>query len=85
MSEKSEHESNKQIPAFPSMMQMAFGQETGWQTGMTLRDFFAAKAMQSLLQLMTENDFCKPNPRGDVASTSYKIADAMIAERNLVK
>ncbi len=47
--------------------------------GMDLRDYFAAKAMHSLL-------VTHANSRGwskdAVASQAYKMADAMIAERN---
>lgn len=45
--------------------------------GMTLRDYFAAKAMQGLL--------ADSNVTGDVESVSiasYKMANAMITERN---
>ena len=45
--------------------------------GMTLRDYFAAKAMQG---------FCAGAEAGDdvgeIPSLSYTIADAMLAERN---
>ena len=42
--------------------------------GMTLRDYFAAKAMQRLVDLVT-------HPK-DVARNAYIIADAMMKERN---
>ena len=48
--------------------------------GMTLRDYFAAKAMQSGIAIIG-----KVPPRNvfeEVAKTSYQFADAMIAERN---
>ena len=48
------------------------------EPGMTLRDYFAAKAMQSLLARSTfgiEDDPC------DVSSTAYDYADAMIKAR----
>ena len=44
------------------------------QTGMTLRDYFAAKAMQAMAQ--------KYSHEGDVSRNAYKIADAMMKERN---
>lgn len=57
-------------PAFPY-----FG-HTGWSqsTGMTLRDYFAAKAMQALLgyeESTLEND----------AEVAYAVADAMLKAR----
>jgi len=45
--------------------------------GMTLRDYFAAKAMQYWLSLpMTKDQL------DEVASESYKMADVMLNERN---
>jgi hypothetical protein len=45
--------------------------------GMTLRDYFAAKAMQCMGQLMT-----KPYSNLDsTAETAYKMADAMLKAR----
>ena len=45
---------------------------TGY-TGMTLRDYFAAKAMQAIAQ--------KYSHEGDVSRNAYKIADAMLKAR----
>ena len=42
-------------------------------SGMTLRDYFAAKAMQTLAQ--------KYSHEGDVSRNAYKIADAMLKAR----
>jgi hypothetical protein len=41
--------------------------------GMTLRDYFAAKAMQGLTQ--------KYSHEGDISRNAYKIADAMLKAR----
>jgi hypothetical protein len=41
--------------------------------GMTLRDYFAAKAMQAMAQ--------KYSHEGDVSRNAYKIADAMLKAR----
>ena len=41
--------------------------------GMTLRDYFAAKAMQTLAK--------KYSHEGDVSRNAYKIADAMLKAR----
>ena len=43
------------------------------QEGMTLRDYFAAKAMQTLAE--------KYSHEGDVSRNAYKIADAMLKAR----
>jgi len=42
--------------------------------GMSLRDYFAAKAMQTLAE--------KYSHEGDVSRNAYKIADAMLKARN---
>jgi hypothetical protein len=51
---------------------------SGTHEGMTLRDYFAARAMQSYLKLFHKSY------RDDsdlVAKLSYKLADIMLAER----
>ena len=45
--------------------------------GMTLRDYFAAKAMQAMLQ----SDSCPYDPANEVPKASYLIADAMLKAR----
>lgn len=45
--------------------------------GMDLRDYFAAKAMPSLIKTL-ENHITTPN---DVAKLAYKYADAMMETR----
>lgn len=67
-------------PAFPQALATCDGviydsSEKGQQVGgMTLRDYFAAKAMAALMP----DDCFKWE---DVASDSYKMADAMLAAR----
>jgi hypothetical protein len=46
------------------------------QAGMTLRDYFAAKAMQSLIQL------AECSSAEEEAKEAHRIADAMLAARN---
>ena len=46
------------------------------QLELTLRDYFAAKALQGMLADSTFN-----GPPEDVAELAYKMADAMLAER----
>lgn len=57
-----------------------------WQEGMTLRDYFAAKAMQSLLTLEITADTIDRYERGMLGSpsislTAYAVADAMLKAR----
>ena len=48
--------------------------------GMTLRDYFAAKALTSMLSKPQENDSRTPLL---AATWSYKFADAMLKQREL--
>lgn len=47
--------------------------------GMTLRDYFAAKALQALVQIAPDPD--EKLKQEAIARWSYQIADAMLAER----
>jgi hypothetical protein len=65
-------------PAFP---------RTGWpnETGMTLRDYFAAKAMQGLLAGLDKDarrflEF-QTEPEQTMAKASWLMADAMLKAR----
>lgn len=57
----------------------------GAQAGMSLRDYFAAKAMQGMLsgrgQIANEKGVLLKLP-SEFAAEAYAIADAMLAERN---
>ena len=56
------------------------GHATNTYGGMSLRDYFAAKAMQGFISLYVANgDF---DSFKVIAKTSVKMADAMIAELN---
>lgn len=46
--------------------------------GMTLRDYFAAKAAQGIMASLKMSDDCTPR---DVALDSYDVADAMLKAR----
>ena len=59
-------------PAFP--VAFKWGEDFKEYNGMTLRDYFAAKAMQAMAQ--------KYSHEGDVSRNAYKIADAMMEARN---
>ena len=55
--------------------------------GMTLRDYFAAKAMQGIISLgsnyaYTKEDMDSGTPSDAIARYSYQVADAMLKERN---
>lgn len=66
-------------PAFPT--NDTHTPEKGWsraKDGMTLRDYFAAKAMQAdMIDGVHEDDFPQ------TAARSYKMADAMLKARKL--
>jgi len=47
--------------------------------GMTLRDYFAAKAMQAILSTMAQG--IRPTDIGLMAADTYQIADAMLKAR----
>lgn len=61
----------KNAPAFPTVM---IGELEG---GMTLRDYFAAKAMTGLLTAEIVGEYSNEH----VAEISYLIADAMLKAR----
>jgi len=58
-------------PAFPSVFDH--------ERGMTLRDYFAAKAMQGLLRQYP--DHLMNSPANEVACDAYSMADAMLKAR----
>jgi len=62
-------------PAFPGSYTGNYGMPV-WSDGMTLRDYFAAKAMQGFI---TGGYDLYPDER---AKKAYDEADAMIVERN---
>jgi hypothetical protein len=63
----------KNIPAFPT--ENAYMVST--QQGMTLRDYFASKAMQGLLTAEIVGEYSNEH----VAEIAYRIADAMMKAR----
>jgi len=60
-------------PAFPVFPETAIGHASAWQ-GMTLRDYFAAKAMQALVEKSYSDT---------TARLAYEIADAMLKAREV--
>jgi hypothetical protein len=69
----------KDIPAFPTQFLDADKQVWIRDKGMTLRDYFAAKAMQGML---SENSGIR-YPTDELVDFSYKIADAMMKAREV--
>lgn len=70
----------KNTPAFPIAHQIIDANDTHFKlgnSGMSLRDYFAAKAMQSFLAGLNEDDFCADG----IAIMAYQMADSMLKER----
>ena len=65
----------KYEPAFPTEINTEHFSHpsTIYNTGMTLRDYFAAKAMQAFIE--------KYSHESDVSRNAYKFADAMLKAR----
>lgn len=68
-------ENDKNEPAFPNPRWEGWGEP---QQGMTLRDYFAAKAMQGLIASPHMPDAFNVQP---VADKAYMMADAMLKAR----
>jgi hypothetical protein len=71
----------KDIPAFPIGLE-AFGED---KTGMTLRDYFASKAMQAILADQYANGIYVLDLDNDseivASNAAYTMADAMMKAR----
>ena len=67
-------------PAFPNVPDGAGDRWADWDTGMTLRDYFAAKAMQGIMAGILGDGGDWPN-REIVVANAYATADAMLTER----
>lgn len=72
-------------PAFPTATQVEQNQATGETTihqylsdGMTMRDYFAAKAMQAIMA----SDESDGSEWALIAKSAYYAADAMLEARN---
>lgn len=62
-------------PAFPVWSRDVHGNMIAVNYGMSLRDYFAGRVLSNpLIEYMKESE--------DVAKACYKLADAMLAERN---
>ncbi len=63
----------------PGRAQSAKQRENLTETGMSLRDYFAAKVMQALI---SNAHLLKADMGNEmIAASAYKMADAMLAER----
>jgi hypothetical protein len=65
----------KYAPAFP--LEMVYTEENEKLNGMTLRDYFAAKAMQGIVSRGIVNEV----PLEIYATNAYRMADAMLKAR----
>ena len=79
-------EKNNGGSAFPtSNYQKIVPISTGYSEGMTLRDYFAAKAMQALISDPFYQDQGQYKGWGEIgpklADDAYDVADAMLTER----
>ena len=76
------YEQMKNAPAFPSTHHNGWGEP---EKGMTSRDYFAAKAMQVILQSQYEDGIYVADDDNDseqmCARSAYIMADAMLMER----
>ena len=74
-------EKNDGGPAFPIWQEgMSVGTDAG--PGMSLRDYFAAKALQGMLcNGFLPARFTKDTADWDYVKAAYALADAMLAER----
>ena len=70
-------------PAFPHPAIIAKDGDTtvGAVPGMSLRDWFAGRAMQAMIAARFDYDGAAPHEKS-TAESSYNYADAMLAERD---
>ena len=67
-------------PAFPATSWNSQGDFLGANTRMTLRDYFAAKAMAALI-VAPKADWPDAEETESVSEKAYLLADAMLKER----
>ena len=70
----------KDIPAFPTAQYADGVRPSGFDNGMTLRDYFAAQAMQAFINRDEWQSTVKEVSR-ETAFNAYAMADAMMKER----
>ena len=71
-------------PAFPSSNEVTLNDwVSSGHSGMTLRDYFAAKAMQGLIAADAHDGGCVKCGDKYIAPLAYQIADEMMEARDL--
>ena len=68
-------------PAFPNVPDGAGDKWADWDKGMSMRDYFAAKAMQGILANQGQLDVINESALLWVTADSYRLADAMLKAR----
>jgi hypothetical protein len=68
-------------PAFPGTQYANGIQPSGFSEGMTLRDYFAAKAMQGMLA--SADSWINKDEVEDFATICYALADGMLKAREV--
>lgn len=72
-------------PAFPGVEENYDHDRNAWvvgsEGGMTLRDYFAAKAMQAFIVAISDGGGVHPQRDDDVAMRAHEMADAMLKAR----
>jgi len=73
-------------PSNPSAFAFGYGTDnySDIQLGMTLRDYFAAKAMQGMYSVTPAKDTSNKALESD-AEVFYRVADAMLKQRELTE
>jgi hypothetical protein len=66
-------------PAFPTKVYDVEREQLVREEGMTLRDYFAAKAMQGI---MSDPSEAQPYTNDQLAQWAYQVADAMLKARD---
>jgi hypothetical protein len=72
---------NTSIPAFPVASELCQDLTVLEQRGMTLRDYFAAKAMQTIPKQSAYNMKNNESHEAYTARRAYEMADAMLKAR----
>jgi len=68
---------NRGGPVFPQQTYGEWADGSPWFEGLSLRDYFAAKAMQSIIMSVDDKD----DMSAPVTESAYKWADAMLKAR----
>lgn len=69
-------------PAFPNLKANSCGPKTAGEAGMSLRDYFAASALQAIIAKWPPiSGWAVDKEARSCAAGAYTYADAMIAER----